>query len=440
MPKRRKRPLPDPVEIKIDSLSHDGRGIARLDGKKIFIDNALPGETVRFKYLRRRSRYDEGEAIEIIAPSADRVQPLCRHFSVCGGCSLQHMAPERQIQYKQEVLLEQLQHIGKVQPQRLLPPLTGPVRGYRHKARMGVKYVIKKDKVLVGFREKRSAFIADIDRCEVLHPAAGTLLPALKALITELEAYDAVPQIEIAVDDSSTVLVLRCLRGLTPDDAAKLRAFEQRHNVIFYLQPGGEDSIVPLRERQEPVLSYRPDSDIEIRFSPLDFTQVNMAMNRALVGRVLEVMEPDKQDTVLDLFCGLGNFTLPLAKAVNRITGIEAADKLVERARANAAYNRIINAGFRQADLYRLEGELSFLDGGYNKILLDPPRSGAREVIERLPVKPIRKLVYVSCNPATLARDAGILVNDRGFELASAGVMDMFPHTSHVESIAVFEK
>lgn len=435
-----KRSLPGPVEIKIESLSHDGRGITRLDGKKLFIDNALPGETVLFKYRRRRPRYDEGEAIEILSPSADRVEPPCKHFTVCGGCSLQHMEPERQIQYKQEVLLEQLRHIGKVEPQRVLPPLTGPVRGYRHKARLGVKYVIKKDMVLVGFREKRSAFIADIDGCEVLHSTAGTLIPALKALITELDAYNSIPQIEIAVDESSTVLVLRHLLELTPEDAGKLREFEERHNVIFYLQPGDEDSLVPLRERDEPALAYRPDGAVVIGFSPLDFIQVNMAMNRAMVARVLELMEADREDVVLDLFCGLGNFTLPLARSVNRITGVEGSEKLVVRARANAAYNRIINAEIRQADLYRLEGDLSFPDGQCNKILLDPPRSGAREVIERMNTENIRKLVYVSCNPATLARDAGILVGAKGFKLDCTGVMDMFPHTTHVESIAVFEK
>lgn len=440
MTRRRRRPLPEPLELKIESLSHDGRGIASLDGKKIFIDNALPGETVLFKYLRRRSRYDEGVAMEIIASSANRVEPLCRHFSVCGGCSLQHMRPGHQIKHKENILLEQLEHIGKVRPQRVLAPLAGPVWGYRHKARLGVKHVTKKDKVLVGFREKRSAFIADIDRCEVLHPAAGTLIPSLKALLSELDAYNSIPQIEVAIDDTSTVLVLRHLQKLTAGDDKKLRDFEQKHNMTFYLQPGDEESVIPLQERKEPGLAYRIGEDILIRFEPLDFTQINMAMNRNMVAKVLELMVPDKQDVVLDLFCGLGNFTLPLAKSVNRITGIEGSKKLVERARFNAELNRIGNTEFRQADLYVEKLEASFLNKEYNKLLLDPPRSGAREIIERMELKNTERVVYVSCNPATLARDAGILVNNKGFNLASTGVMDMFPHTTHVESIAVFEK
>ena len=437
---RRKRPLSDPVEIDIDSLSHDGRGIAHVNGKKVFVDNALSGETIRFKYRRQRSRYDEGEAIEIIKPSEIRIEPLCKHFSVCGGCSLQHMHAEHQIQYKEQVLLEQLEHIGKVQPRSVLPALTGPIWGYRHKARLGVKYVIKKEKVLVGFREKRSAFIADIERCEVLPPAAGTLILPLKDLIAELDIYNTIPQIEIAIDDTSIVLVLRHLQEITIADRKKLLDFEKKHNVSFYLQPGGEESIVPLQARGKVELAYRIHDDIVIQFSPLDFTQINRTMNRTMIDRVIELMELQSKDVLLDLFCGLGNFTLPLAKYVNHITGIEGSRNLVERAGNNAEINRVVNVQFQQVDLYNEELEASFLNEEYNKILLDPPRSGAREVIERMQLKSAEKLVYVSCNPATLARDAGILVNDKGFHLKSAGVMDIFPHTTHVESIAVFEK
>jgi 23S rRNA (uracil1939-C5)-methyltransferase len=436
---RKKNRLPAPVVATIETLSHEGRGVVRLDGKTVFVDHALPGETVRFRYLRRRSKRDEAEAVEILNPSPRRVAPFCNHFHACGGCSLQHLAPEYQIEHKLNVLLEQLRHIGRVEPREVLPPLTGPVQGYRRKARLGTRYVFRKERVLVGFRERHSSFIADMDCCDVLHPAVGGLLPALKALLGGLSIRDRVPQIEAAVGEDGAVLVLRHLTPLTREDREKLLAFETRYGVRLWQQPGGPETAAPLSsEGGNGDLSYGFDEEgITLFFHPLDFTQINFAVNRAMLQRIRELLQPGPGDAVLDLFCGLGNFTLPLARRVDRITGLEGDEALVRRARDNAERNGITNAEFRQTDLSQGQ-PAEMADRGYDKVLLDPPRTGAREILQSLDLAGVKRLVYISCNPATLARDAGILVYERGLRLAAAGVMDMFPHTSHVESVALF--
>lgn len=437
----KKNKLPPPVEATIESLSHDGRGITRVNGKTVFVDNALPGERVRFRYLRRRSKRDEAVAEEILSASPDRIEPFCPHFHVCGGCSLQHMATDSQIRYKNQVLLEQFRHLGRVEPAHMHEPVTGPVRGYRRKARLSVKYVIRKERVLVGFREKHSSFIADIDGCGVLVPAAGELLPALKDLIAGLSIRDRIPQIEVSVGDENTVLVIRHLQPLDETDLENLRAFEEKHAVTLYLQSGGPDSLVPLSEETGKLLYYRfGDGGLSLSFEPLDFIQVNQDMNQVLLDRIREMLETTGNDRVLDLFCGIGNFTLPLSREVDRITGVEGESALVRKAGENARRNNIVNADFHQADLGENGLQASFLRQSYNKILLDPPRSGAREILQRLNYDAVEKIVYVSCNPATLARDAGLLVHEMGFQLTNAGVVDMFPHTAHVESIALFIK
>lgn len=440
MSRRRKIPQ-EPAEVTIESLSHEGRGICHIDGKTVFIDNALPGEHVRFKYISVRRKFDQGTAIEILSPSEYRVTPPCEHADICGGCSLQHVQTSFQISHKQAVMLEQLQHIGKVQPAEVLAPLTGPTLGYRHKARLGVKYVLKKERVLVGFREKRSSFIADIEQCEVLHPAVGKLITPLKALVSELSIYNQIPQIEVAIGEQCTVLIFRELQRHSADDLNKLCRFEQEHDVLIYLQADGPESIEPISADKQHTLSYRLDEhDVKIQFSANDFTQVNFAINCAMIGRVMQLLAPAPSDNILDLFCGLGNFTLPLARYAGTVVGVEGATSLVEKARLNAQNNDLHNVSFHAVDLARLNIEEVFMRGRYNKLLLDPPRTGAQEIITQLDLTGVERLVYVSCNPATLARDAGILVNDKGFSLKQAGVMDMFPHTTHVESLAVFEK
>lgn len=434
--KRRAEALPATIE----SLSHEGRGIARIGGKTVFIEGALPGEQVRFLYTRKRGQFDEGRTVEVMEPSALRVEPRCRHYGLCGGCSLMHLDGEEQILHKQSVLLEQLQHLGGVEPERILPPLSASRWGYRRKARLGVKYVAGKEKVLVGFREKYSRFIADIDSCEVLHPILGEAIGELKELVRELSVYRQIPQLEVAVSDTVAAVVIRHLAPLTGDDRCILSDFEAQRPVRFYLQPGGLDSVHSLSGEEGQNLYYHLDNhDITVEFAPIDFTQVNFELNVLLVDRVIELLELNEADKVLDLFCGLGNFTLPIARYVKQATGLEGSEDLVLRAQKNARNNSLTNVDFSACDLSEPDAGSLISGYAYNKVLLDPPRSGAREIIEQLDLERVAKLVYVSCNPATLARDAGILANQGGLRLKATGVLDMFPHTSHVESIALFE-
>jgi 23S rRNA (uracil1939-C5)-methyltransferase len=428
------------LELDITDLSHDGRGVAHHDGKAVFVSGALPGERVRAGQLRRHRHYDEAKAEAILARSPDRVEPACAHFGTCGGCALQHLAPAAQIAAKQRVLAENLERIGKVAPGRWLEPLCDEPWGYRRKGRLSVKWVAKKDKALVGFREDNPRFVADLATCRTLLPAVGERLEALGELVGSLEARREIAQIEIAAGDDTVALAFRNLVPLTDGDRAALAAFGQQHGLAILLQPGGPDSLVPLWPA-DPRLAFRlPEHDLEIEFRPLDFVQVNAGMNRRMIARALELLDPRPGERVLDLFCGLGNFTLPIARRAGAVTGVEGEAALVARSRANAARNGIANADFHAADLAANQRDAPWAKQAFDKLLLDPPRSGAAAVLEYLPRKGTDRIVYVSCHPGSLARDAGTLVERHGFELRAAGVMDMFPHTAHVESIALFER
>ncbi len=439
--RRRRQRLPqEPKEARVDALSHDGRGVARVEGKATFIHGALPGEKVLFRYTGRRKTHDEGEVVDVLEASTSRVSPRCPHFSLCGGCSLQHLDAGEQIHYKQQTLADAFTHIGKVEPESWLPPLVGESPwGYRRKARLGVKNVARKGRVLVGFRERSSSFVADMNSCEVLHPKVGHALEALSALIAGLSIANRVPQIEVAMDDARCVLIFRILEPLSEEDRECLRRFGRERDFIIYTQDGGPETVAPLDKEAD--LHYAlPEFGLSLHFQPTDFTQVNSDINRRMLHRAVELLEPDKEDRVLDLFCGIGNFTLPLATRAGEVTGVEGAAELVARARENARLNDLRNVRFFTANLYEsLEAE-PWMKESFDKALLDPPRSGAFEILEHLPAMGVSRIVYVSCYPGTLGRDAGELVHKLGYHLVSAGVMDMFPHTAHVESIALFEK
>lgn len=439
--RRRRSRLPDgEFETEITELADDGCGVAHIDGKATFVHGALPGERIMFRYTSRRRRRDEAQVVSVLRAAADRVQPRCTRYGVCGGCSLQHMQPEAQIAAKQAVMLDKLRQIGGVEPATVLPPIINASPwGYRRKARLGVKDVAKKGKVLVGFRERGSSFVTDVDKCHVLHPRVGELLPALGDLIGKLSISRRLPQIEMAMDDDRCVLILRLLDPLSADDEQHLRRFEADHNLAFYTQAGGPETVAPLNESVD--LHYRlPEYDLALAFLPGDFTQVNSEINYKMVVQAITLLQPQADDRVLDLFCGIGNFTLPLARHAASVVGVEGDAGLVDRARRNAERNTVANVEFFTADLY---GELPaepWMARHFDKALLDPPRSGAQQVLSLLPSLGVQRIVYVSCYPGTLARDAGELVDEHGYTLQSAGVMDMFPHTAHVESIALFEK
>jgi 23S rRNA (uracil1939-C5)-methyltransferase len=440
--RRRRKRLPEElVEVTIESLSDEGRGIAHVDERTVFVDQALAGERVRFRYTRLTSKIAEGRAEEILHASSDRVEPRCSVFGRCGGCSLQHMESQAQIRLKQQTLLKHLNHIGHVEPENVLEPVTAGVWGYRTKARLGVRYVPKKDKVLVGFRERGSSFITETGCCEILHPDVGRIIPELADCIAQLELKRQIPQIEVAVGDNQTVLVFRHLDVISASDREKLTALARSHGLTIMLQAGSPDELEPLWPRQPESLYYAlDDHDLRIEFQPGDFTQVNNDINRQMIKRAIEFLQLDNDDSVLDLFSGLGNFTLPIARQCARVTGVEGSLVMVNKARANARLNGIDNASFHYADLYSDEvKDTQWVKQPYNKILLDPPRSGAAGILDYLKRMKAERIVYVSCHPATLARDAGVLVNELGYKLTHAGVMDMFPHTAHVESLAVFE-
>ncbi|HNW79341.1 MAG TPA: 23S rRNA (uracil(1939)-C(5))-methyltransferase RlmD [Candidatus Competibacteraceae bacterium] len=439
MSKRKTRqqvPL-ETFSVEVADLSHEGQGVARRDGKAVFIEGALPGEEVECVYTARRGRHDEARTVTVLRSAPERVEPRCAHFAVCGGCALQHLEPGAQLAFKQRWLLDSLTHIGKVQPAQVLEPLTGPVWQYRRRARIGVKWVAKKGRVLVGFRERHSAFLADLRRCEVLDARIGGLLEDLAGMIETLSIREQLPQIEIAGGDTLLALNFRVLAPPVAADVATLRAFGERHGLALYLQPGGPSSVRALWPEQ-PHLHYAlPDFDLDLEFQPWHFVQINAAINRQLIERAIALLEIGPDDRVLDLFCGLGNFTLALARRAREVVGVEGEQSLVDWAQRNAVRNGISNARFYAADLAAELADAPWLQGGYDQILLDPPRSGALAMMPRIAALGARRLVYVSCHPATLARDVGELVQRFGYRLESAGVVDMFPHTAHVESIAV---
>jgi 23S rRNA (uracil1939-C5)-methyltransferase len=426
----------------IESLDQEGRGIAHVDGKAIFITGALPGELVEFSSYQRKANYELADASRILKASPSRVVPLCGHFGVCGGCSLQHMELRAQVAAKQRILEDNLARIGKVRPQTMLSPIHGPDWRYRYRARLSARYVVKKNKQLLGFHERRSSFVADMGTCEVLPARISALLEPLRALIDSLVIRERLPQVELAIGDAVDVLVLRVLSIPGPEDAEKLREFADRHHVQFFLQTKGPDTAEPFHPRDAPMLQYRiPDFDLTFPFHPTDFTQVNPEINRVLVRRAITLLDPQPGERIGDFFCGLGNFSLAIARRGAQVLGIEANERLVQRAQQNASLNGLqTNCRFTDSDLFKFTS----VDWGriapFDRVLLDPPRDGAMELVKSLGQMPPARLVYVSCSPATLARDAGVLVNMHGYTLTAAGVVNMFPHTSHVESIAVFDR
>ena len=426
-------------------LTHDGQGIVR-GGKTVFVAGALPGETVSFERIRKHRQNDEGRLLEVLRPAPERVQPRCAHFGVCGGCALQHLAPQAQLALKEKELRDNLERVARVESRTWLPPLEGPVWGYRRRARLGAKYVAKKGKVVVGFRERLAPYVADVAHCDVLAPPVGELVQPLAELLGALDIRQHVPQIEVAVGDDATALVLRVLRTPSEEDRGKLRDFAARRGVRLYLQSGGLDSVEELPVDEQTVtrpLSYAlADFGLELEFAPTDFVQVNGVLNRALVRRAVELLNPTPQSRVLDLYCGLGNFTLALAGSSGHAVGVEGETGLVERARHNASRNEVSNVEFHVGDLSKpAELPAAWLRGPYTHVLLDPPRVGAApDMLAVIARAAPERVLYVSCHPGSLARDLGTLVHGHGFILESAGVVDMFPHTAHVESMALLRR
>ncbi len=451
MARTRNRVDQTPFEAEITGLTHDGRGVARrADGKAVFVAGALPGERVMASQTGRHRSFDEAKTVDVLLASPDRVAPRCVHFGVCSGCALQHVNESAQILAKQGVLLDNLQRIGHVTPERVLPPLTDAAWGYRRKGRFSVRRVEKKDKTLVGFREVDPRFVADLTRCETVIPQIGEYIAELALLVDGLQARSEIPQIEFIAGDptagangeahSGIALTFRHMAPLSESDKAALVAFAQAHDFAIFLQPGGLETVHPLWPA-DPQLSFSlPQWNLEFKFRPLDFIQVNAGLNGKMIASALALLDAQPDERVLDLFAGLGNFTLPLARSVREVVGVEGEAGLVQRARDNAAHNGVTNAQFHAADLGKDLSAEPWMREGFDKLLLDPPRSGADFVLTQLPLEQFKRIVYVSCHPASLARDAGYLVNERGWKLRAAGVMDMFPHTAHVESIAMFER
>jgi len=426
------------VELNVHALDAGGHGIARnAEGKVVFVEGALGGETVEAQLVRSKPKFDVARTLRVLKESSGRREPPCPYYDSCGGCAIQHADARTQVAAKQRWLEDCLERIGKVEPECMLPPIYGEEWGYRRRARLSVRYVERKGGALVGFRERRSTFVTDIQGCIVLPPHVSALIPGLRELIGKLSVPDRMPQIEVAVGDEAVVLVFRHLLPLNDQDHALFREFADANSVQVWLQPRGPDSAALFHPVPAPELFYAlPEFGLRIAFRPTDFTQVNHAVNRLLVSRAIRLLEPQSGERIGDLFCGIGNFTLPIATRGAQVIGIEGSAALVERARQNAHANGLV-AQFETGNLF----EPNFAPyGAFDKLLLDPPREGAMELVKALPDAWPRRIVYVSCDAATLARDAGVLVNTRGFRLAAAGVVNMFPHTAHVESIALFER
>jgi 23S rRNA (uracil1939-C5)-methyltransferase len=433
------RPVrPELIETgRVDSLNHEGEGVVR-GGKTAFVGGALPGESVSFVRRRHHRQHDDAELVAVLEPAAARVAPRCAHFGVCGGCTLQHLDSTAQLAIKEQQLRDNLARVGRVEPRTWLPPLHGPQWQYRRRARLGARYVHARGRSMVGFRERYSSHVAELQRCEVLAPPVDALIAPLGTLLTALSIRERVPQIEVAIAETAVVLVIRVLEPPTDADRALLLQFGRTHGVHVYLQTGGPNTVRPLGE-EAPALEYTlPDFDLRMHFEPSDFIQINAELNRTLVARVVELLQLSEHSQVLDLYCGLGNFTLPLARRAAHVVGIEGEATLVSRARENAILNGVGNVEFHSANLAGADlSTAPWARRPFSHALLDPPRVGAREVLPLLAGLGLERLVYVSCHPGSLARDLGLLVHEFGFELLSAGVADMFPQTSHVESVAV---
>ncbi len=441
MVRRRAQRQPEPeITVEIVGLGHDGRGVARVDGKAMFVTDALPGETVRARRIQRHRHFDDAELVAVEVASPDRVTPPCPHFGVCGGCVLQHLSPDAQIAAKQQVLQENLARIGKLEPRTWLPALRGDEWGYRRRGRLSARYVDKKERLLLGFRERNGKYVADLETCLVAVPVIGTHLRALAEALGDLSIARQVPQVEFASGDTGSAIVVRHLQPLADVDRERLARFGRETGIVVLLQPSGPDSVVAL-DGGRPNLEFSVDGgNVRLAFEPLDFVQVNASINESMIAHALALLAPQPHERALDLFCGLGNFTLPLARRCAHVVGVEGDRELVARACVNAERNGIANATFEVADLFATPGAAAWARNDFDVLLLDPPRAGAQEVLVSLPGKRVRRVVYVSCHPASLARDAAILTDRHGFKLGAAGVMDMFPHTAHVESIAVFDR
>lgn len=427
----------------IESLDHDGRGVAHVDGKVIFIEGALPGEQVEYASYRRKPKYENANATAILKASSQRVTPACEHFGHCGGCSMQHLDIRGQTAAKQRVLEDAFWHIARLHPEQIYPPIAGFPWAYRLRARLSVRMVPRKGGALVGFHERHSSFVAVMDSCRILPETVSTLITPLKRLVEAMSRPDRLPQVEVAVGGSVIGLVLRHLEPLTDQDEALLREFADRHGITWYLQPGGVDTVRPFHPPGVALLSYRlPDFGLTLKFHPTEFTQVNHDINRMLVRRAMALLRPQPGERIADLFCGLGNFSLPIARLGARVLGVEGSQALVARAAQNAADNGLAGlCDFQVANLFDATAESFVALGPLDKLLIDPPREGALDVVKALPESGLpARIVYVSCNPATLARDAAVLVHEKGYRLCGAGIANMFPHTSHLESIALFER
>lgn len=429
------------VVATVESVDDTGSGVVRIDGRSLLVDGALSGESVICRPRRGRRQGHRADLVEVLEASPARVEPTCPHFGQCGGCRLQHMPGDAQLTLKEEGLLRALREHGDVEPDTVLAPLTGPGTGYRRRARLGVKHVPGKGGTLVGFREKHGAKLAVLDACAILEPGVGESIGSLRRMLDALSISNRIPQLEVSMGDSATALVLRHLDPLSESDTRVLVDFVRARGWQLYLQPGGPDSVHPLWPGDPAPLSYQlPEFDLELAFLPSDFVQVNGAMNRILVAAAIRHLDLRPDSRVLDLFCGIGNFTLAAARQGAAATGVEGSAALVSRARANANRNRIDNADFVAADLIDVTADLPWWRDAWDRLLLDPPRSGAGQLLNALDGRLPRRIVYVSCNPQTLARDAGALVHGQGYRLLHVGVVDMFPHTSHCEAMAVFDR
>ncbi|HQU88410.1 MAG TPA: 23S rRNA (uracil(1939)-C(5))-methyltransferase RlmD [Denitromonas sp.] len=427
----------------IQSLDYEGRGVTRsAEGKAVFVDGALPGEEVEYSVVRRKKTYEQAEIFKVIRASAQRVTPKCAFFDKCGGCSMQHFDSNAQAAAKQRVLEDAFWHIARLKPAIIYPAVVGAPWGYRYRARIGVRHVPSKGGVLVGFHEKRSSYIADMTSCQILPPHISDMLPQMRRLIAGLSVPDRVPQIEIAVGDTETVLVFRNLVELSDDDLARLRQFSETHSVQVWLQPAGPTSAYCVHPVAAPALTYSmPEFDVTMNFRPNDFTQVNIPINRVLMRRAMLLLDPQPGERIADLFCGLGNFSLPIARSGATVIGVEGSDALVARAAENARANGLAErTEFYAANLFEATEDSMAAFGKLDKLLIDPPRDGANAVVRALGEDAPRRIVYVSCNPASLARDAAVLTYEKGYRLKGAGIANMFPQTSHVESIALFER